>query len=342
MLRRGAWLAGEIVVSDRMVANVLDTDPAAFAGRLLEELGLPARPIEAADGWANHVWLAPAHVVRLSSGRFRDSFAHERAVLDLLPPEVPHARIHGYGRAGRREWLVLDRMPGRPLMRVWSSMSESQRRTTTGQLGNILHALHAIRIPEEFSNPWLDDALAPGGSTRDAYHAPPDQFRRLLVAAYETPGVDRSLLDEVDAFVAERSPAFSGDRLALVHGDVHFDNLLWEDGRLTALLDFEGARPAAPDQELDTLLRFACEPELYRGRGGQMGPTRRELASFGDWLASAYPDLFAHPLLAARLEVYDALWHLVQLLNFPPGSRPPDPLGHLRTLLDAGLPSVSR
>lgn len=32
-------------------------------------------------------------VVRLSSGRFRDSLAHEARVLRLLPTDVPHARV---------------------------------------------------------------------------------------------------------------------------------------------------------------------------------------------------------------------------------------------------------
>jgi hypothetical protein len=34
--------------------------------------------------------------------------------------------------------------------------------------------------------------------------------------------------------------------------------------------------------------------------------------------------------------VYEALWQLVQLLHFPPGSGSPDPWGHLLALLDAG------
>src|SRR2546423_4298397 len=53
---------------------LLDTDLAAFACTVLESLGWPARPLRAASGWSNHVWLAPAHVVRISSGRFRDPY----------------------------------------------------------------------------------------------------------------------------------------------------------------------------------------------------------------------------------------------------------------------------
>ena len=76
---------------------------AAFAQTLLAALGLPASPLEATDSWSNRVWLAPAHVVRLSSGRFRDAFAYEQSILQLLPPAVPHAQPIAYGRSDQWE-----------------------------------------------------------------------------------------------------------------------------------------------------------------------------------------------------------------------------------------------
>lgn len=323
-------------MADRDGLALLDTDPAAFARRLLASRGLPARPLAPADGWSNQVWLAPAHVVRLGSGRFRDAYVHEAAVLRLLPPAIPHARVLAHGRVGRREWMIMERVAGRPLAAVWSGLGERQRRSAAAQLGAALRALHAVSLPAGFANPWLDDALAPGGPAADAYHAPPAHYRTLIAAAHRVPGADRALLDEVGAFIAERLDAFAGDSAALVHVDAHFANLLWDGDRLTALLDFEGARPAAPDLELDTLLRFAREPELYRGRDGGAGPARRDLAAFPGWLTAAYPELFAHPRLPARLAVYKALWQLVQALHFPPGADPRDPWGHLKALLDAG------
>ena len=185
-------------------------------------------------------------------------------------------------------------------------------------------------------NPWLEDALAPGGPRRDAYHAPPDRYRDLLEAADALPGVDRGVLREVGAFVAERLDAFAPEPEALVHADAHFGNILWDDGRISALLDFEAARPAPPDLELDAVLRFAREPELFDWPSLPVNLTRRDLAGFVDWLGDSYPAIFSHPQLDARLGVYEALWQLVQLLHFPPGSGGLDPWGHLLALLETG------
>lgn len=321
---------------DRDFARVLATRPDAFPRRVLEAYGLPAEPLVAAGGWSNRVWLTRAHAVRLSSGRFCDAFAHEVAVSRLLPRTVPHAPVLTYGRAGPQEWVIQTRVAGRPLVEVWPGLDRAARRAAVAQLGGILRALHAIRLPAGFGNPWLAAALAPGGQPRDAYHAPPEHHEVLLAAAARVPGVDHGVLAAARAFIAERLPLFAADAAVLVHSDAHFANLLWADGRITALLDFEGSRPAARDLELDTLLRLAREPGLYGDPDGRTTMGRDAVRAIPEWLASAYPELFAHPRLMARLAVYEALWQLVQLLHYPPGSGFPDPWGHLVALLTRG------
>jgi hygromycin-B 7''-O-kinase len=313
-----------------------DQDPTVFAVWLLSSLGLPNQPLVSAGGWSNRVWLAPAHVVRLSSGRFRDAFAHEAAVIGMLPSAIPTARVLGHGRVGPREWLVQQRLPGSPLAQVWPALSTPQRRDAARQLGTLLRALHGVPLPVGFANPWLSAALAPGGQPRNAYHAPPSQYETLLAAAAQVPGVGTALLDALRAFIGERLPAFDGLPAVLMHGDIHFYNVLWHDGRISGLLDFEGAQPAVADQELDTLRRFCRQPVLYRGSGDATALPGADLAAVPGWLAETYPELFAVPGLTARLAVYDALWHLVQLHHFPLYGGPRDPLGRLKALLAAG------
>jgi hypothetical protein len=67
-----------------------------------------------------------------------------------------------------------------------------------------------------------------------------------------------------------------------------------------------------------------------------LGLPGQPLRAVPGWLAETYPALFAVPGLTARLAVYDALWHLVQLHHFPLDSGPHDPLGDLTALLASG------
>ena len=271
----------------------LDGAPAELAASLLTSLGVPSSPLQVADGASNRVWLAPGHVVRLSSGRFRDSLAHEARVLRLLPREVPHAGVIAYRRTGRQEWLVLERVPGITLTLAWAALERPERAMAERQLGKIPHSLHQVRFRADLRNPWLEDALAPGGPRRDAYHAPPERYRDVLEPAEAVPGIDRAVLRQIGAFIAERLDAFSpyAEPQVLVHADAHFGNLLWHNGRISALLDLEGARPAPPDVELDTLLRFLREPQLFHWPSVPVTLTGRDLDACADGPADAYPAL---------------------------------------------------
>lgn len=320
---------------ERDRVTLLQHDPAQFAAYLLSSLDLPAEPLIAANGWSNAVWLTPGHVVRLSSGRFRDAYTHEAAVLHMLPDTVAHACSVAHGRVGNREWMVLQRVPGQPLSQAWSGMTGRQRRSAVETIGDTLRALHATPLPEGFNNPWLTDALAPDGAIENAYHAPPLHYQQLLVAASHVADVNEGVLREIEAFITARLDAFDGDRVVLVHGDTHFANWLWDGERVSALLDYEGARPAAPDLELDTVLRFVREPWQFAPPALAHALMPRELAAVPEWLMGAYPELFAHPRLAERLAVYDVLWQLVQLQHFSPHSHVPDPRTRLQVLLTA-------
>lgn len=118
--------------------------------------------------------------------------------------------------------------------------------------------------------------------------------------------------------------------------DVTFANVMWHDVHISALLDLESARPAPRDLELDTLLRFVREPRFFDWISQPDKWVGSDLPRFADDLADAYPALFAHPRLAARLAGYEALWQLVQLHHFPLGSGPFDPWGRLLALLEQG------
>jgi hypothetical protein len=62
--------------------DVPATDPALL--RTLATAGLPATGhFHPRPGWVSRVWIGDEYVVRLSDGRFRDSFRHEATVVNL-------------------------------------------------------------------------------------------------------------------------------------------------------------------------------------------------------------------------------------------------------------------
>jgi aminoglycoside phosphotransferase (APT) family kinase protein len=297
---------------DPLAEHELGRDPAGWAGRLLAAHGLGGAPLEPMRGWSNAIWASEAHVVRISSGRFEQSLSHEAAVFAVLP-QAPCPRVVAIGRVGRREWMIQTRMPGAPLMQCWPNLTWAERELAVRSLAQAVRVVHATPFGSALREPpWRAAALRPGGDLSVALRVHPLHYRRLLEANRERRTAPAALLDRAGAFIAQRLDSFAADNDVLVHGDIAFGNVIW-DGAVVRLVDFEAAGAAPPDRELDVLLRFLDAPETFSPEAG----SRALYEPVIGWLRDAYPEVLAHPALVERLEVYDALWELVQLMNFP-------------------------
>jgi aminoglycoside phosphotransferase (APT) family kinase protein len=279
---------------------------------ILGDYGLPGEALTLSDGFANLVVLTPDHVVRLNEGRFPDAFRHEARVLAKLPGDIPHPVAVAHGpRAAGGEYLILERLPGDNLRAVWPALSPADRHRIVEDLAGLARRLHALPAADWMRNPWVDEVLALR-RWGDAYHARP-QVSALLIESARSARPDlRDALAETSRFIDERLHAFDCESTAFVHTDLHFRNVIVANGQITGLIDFEGSRTGPPDVELDMLLRTLAPPGE-----GQMSAYAGAIGTF----RSAYPGLFGHPLLIDRLEVYEALWHLVQLHHWKPGDR---------------------
>jgi aminoglycoside phosphotransferase (APT) family kinase protein len=277
---------------------------------ILRRLGEPVSPLEFTDGFANLVVTTPSAVIRLNEGRFPDAFRHEANVLAHLPSTIPHPAVIGLGRRdGGGEYLVLERVPGQSLEQAWPRLSTAQRLAIGKEIGVIVQTLHQLTPAPWMVNPWVSRALAEG-RWRDAYHAPASAYPALLASARAArPDLD-DLFDTVEDWFAERADIMSGPTSIFLHTDLHGRNVIVHDGKVTALIDFEGSRLGPPSVELDMLFRWLTDSN------GE--PQRVE---FLQGMSATYPELFAQPHLVEQLDVSEALWHLVQLHHWQPGAQ---------------------
>jgi aminoglycoside phosphotransferase (APT) family kinase protein len=294
-------------------AGRLDRDPAGWAGNLLAMHGLETGQLEPMAGWSNQLWASRAHVVRISSGRFRQSLSYEAEVLRSLP-HVPCPRVVANGVVGRREWMIQTRAPGANLMTAWPHLDRAERERAVRSLALALRAVHATPLRDALREPpWRTAALRPGGDLSVALRVHPGRYRQLVDFCVERSVAAPALLRAAADFIEARLGAFADDREVLTHGDLTFTNVIW-DGEQARLVDFETSGATPLDRELDLLLRLLDSPEAVSAGAGQ---SRALYDPVMGWLRDAYPELMAHPDLVRRLEVYDALWELVQLLNYP-------------------------
>jgi aminoglycoside phosphotransferase (APT) family kinase protein len=202
-------------------------------------------------------------------------------------------------------------------------------------LAAALREVHAAPLRAELREPpWRAAAVRPGGDLSIALRIDPVHYRHLVDSNLARRTAPASLLAATDVVMETRLASFDDDVPVLTHGDVAFGNVIW-DGTTASLVDFESASAAPIDRELDVLLRFLTGPHAFSPDGA--GAAKALYEPVLGWLCDAYPDMFAHPALVARLEVYDALWELVQLLNYPP-DHPRNTVARLEAIVTGRAP----
>ena len=269
----------------------------------------PLVPIESVT---NEVWASGDVVVRLNR-RLHSRLRREAELADLLPDTVPYPRILAVAEGRGADWVALERVPGTPLVRCWRMLSRDDRRRAVRELAVVLRALHGTEVPTELEG--ADDPpqlLQPGPMATEP-------LIEAIDAAKQLEFVDRGVLEELRGFVRSRRSVldpFVSTRM--IHGDLHFQNVLWDGHDVTALLDLEFARSAPADLDLDVFLRFCAYPALFVPEGREDEALREDYDEVPGWLRADYPELFAHPDLADRLRIYSIAFDMKALLASPP------------------------
>lgn len=295
-----------------------DSFAMARARRALADAGLDYQmPLRRADSVTNEVWVADDYVVRVNR-RPNQRLRREAALGPVLPSTVGYPGVVAYGGAMGADWLVLERRPGVVLSRCWPTMSDDERRSAVHQLARRLEAVHTFEPPVDL--PGTDAPQLLG--TEPGARAITPLLEEIEEAA-ALPFVDRGLLEEARAVVVGTADCVEPwNSRTLIHGDLHFENVLWDAGQITALLDFEYARPSPADLELDVFLRFCAYPYLHVAEDYEHLTRSEDYARVPAWLAEAYPALFDRPRLYDRLRLYCIAYDVRDLVLHPP-QRPP-------------------
>lgn len=289
------------------------------ARHALSEAGLdPKIALRPASSVTNEVWIANEVVVRIN--RQPDQrLRREAALARSLPAELGYPPIVAYGGELGADWLIVERRPGQPLSRWWPDQPVEHRREAIRQLAARLRLLHRTEAPHLATlhqTPQLLDSASSG--LRAA--------KRLLDALDQLAGLPNVIPEVVHAAyrrVVDTAPALEPfDAPTLVHGDLTFENVLWDGDGISAILDFEWARTGPGDLDLDVILRFCALPKLHVAADYEHRTNARDYADVPGWLLQDYPELFTHPRQLARLRLYSIAWDVRELLLYPPEASP--------------------
>jgi hygromycin-B 7''-O-kinase len=226
----------------------------------------------------------PAGLTRYPAGS-RPVYASGDLVLKLFPPvagwpghrveaqllpalagklPTPTPRVHAAGEQDGWGYILMSRLPGRPLDTVWDRVPAGERDRLAADLGETIAALHEVP-PPEIAGWWPDD-----------WPAFVARQRAEVVSEQLGLGLPRAWADQIPGFLdgaglPVRPPV-------LLHTEVMREHLLVTEDpggawRLSGLIDFEPAMRGDREYEWGAVGAFVAE-----GDGAFLG---RTLTAYG-------------------------------------------------------------
>lgn len=276
--------------------------------------GLPSdTPLERMSSVTNEVWRTPDFIIRINrkpDGRLR----REAYISRHLPAEISYPKVMAISSNPESDWVITKRVSGRPLSRAWPKMSLEARRHAVTQIGGMLRTLHGTEFPTK-----IPDLEQPPQLIDPGYHNPTARLDAALGKLRRIANVDNDLVDAIARQVRNLSPSLKGvDATTFVHGDLTFENVLWDGQNVSSLIDFEWSRSGPADLDLDILLRLAAYPFLHVAADYEAETLAEDYECVPEILEACYPELWSTDGVVDRLVLYSIAYDVRALLRFPP------------------------
>jgi aminoglycoside phosphotransferase (APT) family kinase protein len=219
---------------------------------------------------------------------------------------VPHLLAWTEDRSVfERPFTVTDFVEGRcdDITRVerWPVWQES-REALGYEIIDTLAALQRF----EWRGTDLPSVLGPRGSQKVRVAASVDRYLTPLIESAVERGIAQPLWRDMGAWIKENAPDLDEDEMVVIHGDYRFGNFLWQDTKISAVVDWERAMLGDPMADL----AFICMPLSRRLQPDLMGK------------ALSYPQLVERYEAATgrrvdirRIQYWGVFWQFIEGVN---------------------------
>lgn len=215
--------------------------------------------------------------------RTADNEVNALRILEREAPSIPAPLLIDTFSIDSDDWFIMTRVPGTRLETVIHRTSHAERAQLAADLSSILAQMHKIKNTSAYrfcnvsGGPLYDHRLNCDGS--GPYNAEGDLNARLL-----------GRTEFMKHLKAEVPAAFSRSHGSVfTHGDLFFSNVLVDGGRLSGIVDWEGACFMPAYWDFTKAMRTAKSEEaigIYRQVWGHEFDVELETES---WICKVFP-----------------------------------------------------
>ena len=252
----------------------------------------------------------------------------EQAVLGL-DINIPKAQLvaAGVDPTSQQPYLIMSFIPGRSLDSCWHLANEQQREALIVHICRILQTLRQVDVqllglPTSLS--WKQTIA----------NQIQDHLKNLNDQGQLTP----NLLQRAQAVSAHGLEFLDNpqpDQRFCCFWDIHFGNFIVDDQfRLQGVVDLEGVSWAPLDYPVRIIETMMSNPSLYLVPEEKQWANKAHYQHLRAWYQQYDPDMFKHPYLSQRTNLYQLATRLADL-KFNPGD--PHVLKQIETYLSAPI-----
>lgn len=219
-----------------------------IATEIFNKYGLDFKNAERAGGWTNAVWLNGDLALRLSFKKDSDRIRREVRLSEYLPDVIGYPVNIAVGLTDGYEWSLSKRIYGSNLSEVWSNLDWKERTEIIQQITRIMELLHKVDV-SKIENMSSKKAWYTSFNVQETYSCLEKYMDKKIFSS-----------EQIDALygILERFwEKHNSKTHVLNHGDITMDNLLWCNGKIVSLMDFEFSVIAPSELDLHCLINLA-------------------------------------------------------------------------------------
>lgn len=212
--------------------------------------------------------------------------------IDAMPDYVTSGKIFD------KDYLIIRKLSGKSLYSVWHTLSDNERKDAVIQIAHILNELHMQKgdfLAKKFvQTDWV-------GKWQKSFG--------LNIDILKNKGFDTSFLEDFKE--KNLSKIFEQNKPCLVYNDGHFDNFLYDDGKVY-IIDFDRVLYCSVDYELMIISMMIEDPKKFASEITEKFVENDEYGDILDILREHAPNMFDFEYIEDRVFVYKFIYHLGQ------------------------------
>ena len=282
--------------------------PTTEVTKIMASLGFDVSPEETQEAEAgnmNATFLTDSYVIKISNSSTKTAYSANTIVSEQLPDmKVVRVLKHDIREYTDYEVLVMERAPGEAWLPHMPTMTEEENKRLFAEVLEVTKVSNKINATEKFG--WLTDILD------DEDNNGFDTYREQLEARLEAyipkiqlqEDLDQAAISEIITYVEARLHLFDSATPNFVHTDLHMGNVMQQNGKLTAVIDWDSVQSVPSYAGLISLTGLIDNPgQFVEGTPDYPAYKGKQFEYLYPELNQAYADELEDKQLAEKLNV---------------------------------------